>query len=87
MQQFRDILNVGRATERYLIRLGFRKLEDLRGKDADTLWEQLNTLNGVRNDPCVRDVFAATIAIANGEKARPWWEFSRERKAREAKWN
>jgi hypothetical protein len=32
----------------------------------------------------VRDVFAAVVSHADGGPARPWWEFTPERKARDA---
>jgi len=31
----------------------------------------------------VRDVFAAVVSYAEGGPARPWWEFTPERKAQE----
>jgi hypothetical protein len=31
----------------------------------------------------VRDVFAAVVSQAEGHPARPWWEFTPERKGRE----
>ena len=40
---------------------------------------------GGEHDPCVRDVFAAVVSYAQGDPARPWWEFTPERKAREAR--
>ena len=51
---------------------------------TQALYEQLCTVTGVRHDPCMRDVFAAVVAHANGEPARPWWEFTPARKARDA---
>ena len=33
----------------------------------------------------MRDVFAAVVSYAGGEPAIPWWEFTPERKQREAK--
>ena len=39
-------------------------------------------LDGRRHDPCLLDTFVAAVSYANGGPARPWWEFSRERKAR-----
>jgi hypothetical protein len=33
--------------------------------------------------PCLLDTFVAAVSYADGGPARPWWEFSRERKAGE----
>ena len=79
-----SIPNVGPAIARRLIRLGIEAPEDLRGQDADELFERLCALDGHREDPCLLDTFTAAIAFADGGPARPWWEFSRERLAREA---
>ncbi|MEA2288240.1 MAG: hypothetical protein QOD55_237 [Solirubrobacteraceae bacterium] len=77
------IPNVGPAIARRLVRLEITRPEDLRGQDAEALFERLCALDGERHDPCLLDTFTAAVAFADGGPARPWWEFSRERKARE----
>lgn len=77
------IPNVGPATAQDLLRLGIASFDDLVNQDPDEMYERLCCLDGTKHDPCVRDVFAAAVAYALGKPARPWWEFSRERKARE----
>lgn len=76
------IPNVGPAVARMLERLGVAELDDLRGGDPDALFQRICTLDGRRHDPCLLDTFTAVVAYADGGPARPWWEFSRERKAR-----
>ena len=76
------IPNVGPAIAADLRRLGVDDPSDLVGQDPGALYDRLCTADGLRHDPCVLDVFSAAIAYVNGEPARPWWEFSRERKAR-----
>jgi hypothetical protein len=76
------IPNVGPAIARKLVRLDIRGVEDLRGRDPDELFERLCAMDGRRHDPCLLDTFTAAVAYADGGPARPWWEFSRERKAR-----
>jgi hypothetical protein len=77
-----EIPNVGPAIARKLERVGVMALADLRGRDPDELFEQLCALDGRRHDPCLLDTFVAVVAYADGGPARPWWEYSRERKAR-----
>ncbi|MGI8803755.1 MAG: helix-hairpin-helix domain-containing protein [Solirubrobacteraceae bacterium] len=77
-----SIPNVGPAVAAKLERLGIAGLEDLRGRDPYELFERLCGLDGRRHDPCLLDTFVAVVAYADGGPARPWWEFSRERKAR-----
>ena len=77
------IPNVGPAVARYLRRVDIRELADLRGRDPHELFGRLCAIDGQRYDPCLLDTFVAAVAFADGEPARPWWEYSRERKARE----
>jgi hypothetical protein len=81
--RLQEIPNVGPKMAAGLIKLGITRLEDAAGKDPDEMYYELCGLDGKRHDPCVRDVFAAVVSYANGEPARPWWEFTPERKARE----
>jgi len=75
------IPNVGPAVARKLLRLGIAAPEDLRGQDPEKLFERLCALDGQRADPCLLDTFAAAVDVADGAPARPWWHYSRERKA------
>jgi hypothetical protein len=77
------IPNIGPAVARKLERLDIATVDDLRGRDGEDLFQRLCALDGRRHDPCLLDTFVAAVAYANGGPARPWWEFSRERKARE----
>ncbi len=81
--RLRAIPNVGPATAGDLIRLGITRPEEATERDPDEMYRALCALDGVRHDPCVRDVFAAVVAYANGEPAQPWWVYSRLRKERE----
>jgi hypothetical protein len=74
--------NVGPAVARALGRLGIADPDDLRGRDADELFARLCALDGVQHDPCLLDTFSAVVDHAGGAPPRPWWEYSRERKAR-----
>jgi pathogenicity locus Cdd1 protein len=78
------IPNVGPAVARKLLTLDVRDLDDLKGQDPEALFERLCAQDGRRHDPCLLDTFVAAVAYADGGPPRPWWEFSRERKAREA---
>jgi hypothetical protein len=78
------IPNVGQAVALKLRRLGIERPGDLRGRDPDELFERLCALDGHPHDPCLLDTFSAAVWFADGNPARPWWEFSRERKARAA---
>lgn len=81
-RSLQSIPNVGPAMAYDLLRLGVRRTEDLAGQDPDLLYESLGRLDGVRHDPCVRDVFAAAVAYAESGSGAPWWHFTAERKSR-----
>jgi hypothetical protein len=77
-----ELPNIGPAMARTLRRLGVTTPTDLRDKDPGQLYDQLAELDGRPADPCVLDTFTAVVEHANGGPARPWWFYSRERKAR-----
>ena len=80
--QLTPIPNVGPAVARKLRALDVTSVVELRGRDPEELFERLCALEGRRHDPCLLDTFVAAVDYANGAPARPWWEYSRERKAR-----
>ena len=77
----RALPNIGPAIARKLMRLGIERPDDLRGQDAEQLFRRLCDLDGRRHDPCLLDTFVAAVDHANGAPARPWWHYSRQRKA------
>ncbi len=78
----RALPNIGPAMARMLIRIGVEQRDDLRGQHPEKLFHRLCAVDGRRHDPCVLDTFTAVIDFANGAPARPWWEYSRQRKSR-----
>lgn len=84
MSLLTDMPNVGPKVAAKLESIGIASPDDLRGRDAQELYEQLCAQDGVRHDPCLLDTFVATVAYADGGPPLPWWHYSRERKARAA---
>jgi hypothetical protein len=72
--------NVGPATALDLVRLGINAPAQLARKNPDRMYEALCEVDGVRHDPCVRDVFASIVAFVGGAPARPWWFYTAARK-------
>jgi hypothetical protein len=85
MVRLQEIPNVGPRMAEDLLRLGVTRLEDAAGRDPDEMYHGLCALDARRHDPCVRDVFAAVVSVAEGNPPEPWWAFTPERKAREAR--
>ena len=82
VRAFEQIVNVGAATAGDFKLLGFEKPQELIGQDPEQLFTRLCKLTKCRQDPCVLDVFLATIDYMNGNPPRPWWEYTDERKIR-----
>lgn len=80
VRRFRDIPNVGPATEGDLRLLGIDTPAALAGQDAYALYERLCAITGVRHDPCVIDVFLAIVDFMQGAPPRPWWDYTEARK-------
>lgn len=81
---FKGFRNVGPATRSDLAVLRVKSVEQLAQSDPDELYTRLQMTTGVRQDPCVWDVFAAVIHQAKTGEALNWWAFTPERKKRQA---
>ena len=77
-----DLPNVGPATAHDLVLIGVDSPRDLAGKDPLEMYRSLCHKTGVRQDPCVLDVFISLARFISGEPARPWWAYTEERKKR-----
>ncbi len=75
-----DLPNVGPATAADLHLLGINRPEDLSEMDAYEMYNRLCKLTNVRHDPCVIDVFLSVVSFVKGGPAKPWWDFTAERK-------
>ncbi|MBT8411843.1 MAG: helix-hairpin-helix domain-containing protein [Octadecabacter sp.] len=78
-----DLRNVGPVARKNFHLLGIETLEQLTEEDADDLYGKLSAILGERSDPCVHDVFSATIHQARTGEALPWWHFWDARKQRQ----
>jgi len=79
-----SLRNVGRAALADFERLGIVTVAQLATKDADTLYVQLCEATGQIHDPCVHDVFTATIHQAKTGAPVNWWAYTPARKLRQA---
>ena len=73
--------NVGPSLAADLRLLGIRHPRELCGKDAFALYQQLCTVTGQRQDPCVLDTFMAATDFMSGAPPAPWWHYTAQRKA------
>jgi hypothetical protein len=77
-----ELPNIGNAMADNLQLIGIDHPRKLIGKDPFVLYEELSTISGKRNDPCVIDVFMSVIHFMEGGDPLPWWSFTDERKRR-----
>ncbi len=80
IRDFQEIVNVGPAVAEDFRVLGLDRPAQLVGKDPLALYSELTQRTGIRQDPCVLDVFIATTDFMNGNPPRAWWEFTEYRK-------
>lgn len=72
--------NVGPAMAADFLLLGYATPQALAGADPCQLYHQLCRLRGVRQDPCVLDVFISVCHYLQHDQALPWWHFTPQRK-------
>jgi nucleotidyltransferase/DNA polymerase involved in DNA repair len=87
-RQLGDLISVGPAMQRDFDLLGIHSVAQLARHTPQRLYDRLNRVTGQRQDICVLDVFAATVAQARdprlpAEQCR-WWYWSRRRKSANA---
>ncbi len=80
VRKLTDLPNIGKAGAADLELLGIVKPEDLVGQDPYEMYERLCIIAGCKHDPCVIDVFISVTRFINGEEAKPWWDYTAERK-------
>lgn len=64
LARFQQLGSVGLETARDFVLLGFERVEDLRGHDANELYTRMCERTRTRQDPCVEDAFRCAIAQA-----------------------
>ena len=81
-ERLEQLPNIGPSIAGDLRSLGIRHPQELAGRDPHALYLALCQKTGRRQDPCVLDTFIAATAFMGGAEARPWWNYTAERKAR-----
>jgi hypothetical protein len=80
-----DLRSVGPAAVADLALLNITTVAQLAAREPEELYAELIAATGVRQDPCVEDVFAAAVAQARDpdlpKEMCDWWYWSRQRKA------
>ena len=82
LKEFQTLPGVGKSIAKDLWNMGFRSVDNLKGKNPDALYEQLNKLLGVTVDRCMLYTFRCIMYFVSHEKHEPkllkWWAWSDE---------
>lgn len=81
LKKLTDLPNIGKSIAEDLRTLGIHHPQDLKGKCAYKLFEEICDITGVRQDYCLLDVFISVVAFIEGNEPKPWWYYTAERKA------
>ena len=80
-ERLEQLPNIGPSLAADLRRLGIRHPRELAMRDPFALYRELCQATGRRQDPCVLDTFIAVVDFMRGGPARPWWNYTAQRKA------
>jgi hypothetical protein len=75
-----ELANVGPAVARHLERVGITRTSQLAGRDPIAIYEEMCAASARRLDPCLLDTVMSAVEQADGGPARPWWDYTAERK-------
>ena len=88
-RRLEDLVSVGPAMAQDFELLGIHSVAQLRRRNPEKLYQRLCEVTGKAQDICCLDVFRAAVAQARNPRLpleqRPWWHWSRLRKASDAR--
>jgi hypothetical protein len=79
-ERLEQLPNIGVSIAEDLRSIGIQHPADLATADAFQLYQALCKSSGQRQDPCVLDTFLAATDFMRGAPARPWWDYTAQRK-------
>jgi hypothetical protein len=79
LKNFQALPGVGKAVANDLWRMGYRSVEELKNKNSDELYAQLNKLTGTTVDRCMLYTFRCIVYYISNKKHDPkllkWWNW------------
>ncbi|HCV43183.1 MAG TPA: pathogenicity locus [Bacteroidetes bacterium] len=83
LKELQQIPGVGPSIARDLLNIGIRRVEDLRGRNPERLYDKSNRIAGVVQDPCLLYVFRCAVYFATTKRPSPeklrWWYWKDKR--------
>lgn len=87
--ELRTIPGIGPSLAQDLYSLGIRRVADLKAKNPEKLYRELETLTASKQDRCVLYTFRCAVYFAETKKPRPekllWWNWKDAPSARAPK--
>ena len=78
-KEFQLIPGVGDSLSKDLVDLGYQKIDELKGENPETMYQDLMTLRGEHIDRCVLYVFRCAVYFASNSIHDPellkWWNW------------
>ena len=82
MLKVTDLPGIGPRIGRYMNDLGYYRVGDLRGADAEDMYIRHNIMRGFEDDPCFVYVFRMAIYFGEHDVSDPdqlrWWNYRKE---------
>jgi hypothetical protein len=79
LDELRKIPGVGEKTAEDFKILGINRIDELKGKNPQELYERLCSINGQHLDRCILYVFRCAVYYASEKKHEPeklkWWNW------------
>ncbi len=73
----RTIPNIGKQIKKDLLQIGIQSVEDLKGKNPETLYEQVCKVKGFQEDRCLLYVFRMAVYYVSTDNPETeklkWW--------------
>jgi Pathogenicity locus len=82
LHHFSDLPNIGPASAKDFVLLGYKHPLELKGAEPLKLYYTLCWLTNIYQDPCVLDVFISVVDFLDGNPPQAWWHFTAYRKER-----
>jgi hypothetical protein len=77
LKELMTIPGIGKSLSNDLWNLGIKKVDDLKGTNPGFLYNKMNRITGLRQDPCVLYAFRCAVYFASeeklDEKKLKWW--------------
>ena len=78
-KELQTIPGIGNSLSQDLVDLGYRKVNELKGEDPETMYKNLISLRGHHIDRCVLYVFRCAVYYASNSVHEPellkWWKW------------